>query len=533
MLDNPLASCLVRQVRLINLRQGESVADVTPLDVRVVAGTITEIGARLRRRGGEQVQDADGLWALPGLWDQHVHLGQWAALSGRLDLSGAASVEQACALVAEAVSTGSTGGGGSTGGDGSTGGERSTGVGGSTGEIRATIQGFGHRPATWSSPPTVAALDAASGTTPVVLISGDAHHGWLNTAALTALRLPSREGVIEEAEWFALFPRLAELPGAADDVARQLPRVLAAAAARGVTGIVDLEFADNPTLWPPRVAAGLTAVRVRAGFYPDRLAAVLASGLRTGDPLPDGAGLATLGPLKIITDGSLNTRTAWCCEPYADHPPLPYGKQNVAPTELDALLAAATAHGLEVAVHAIGDAAVRDALDCFAATGARGSIEHAQLIKGSDLRRMAELGIRASVQPAHLLDDREVSQQCWPDRMERCFRFAGMLDAGVTVVLGSDAPVSPLDPWLAMAAAVHRGQPDQEPWQESESLSVRQALACSTDGVTALRVGGPGDLVLTPENPLLLQGSNPERAAALREWPVTATIAAGTLTHSV
>ena len=74
---------------------------------------------------------------------------------------------------------------------------------------------------------------------------------------------------------------------------------------------------------------------------------------------------------------------------------------------------ARTARGLEVATHAIGDAAVAEALAAYADTGARGSIEHAQLVGRDDVRRMAELGIRASVQPAHLLDDRDLTEQIW------------------------------------------------------------------------------------------------------------------------
>ena len=93
---------------------------------------------------------------------------------------------------------------------------------------------------------------------------------------------------------------------------------------------------------------------------------------------------------------------------------------------------------------------------------AAGSIEHAQLVNRADVGRMAALGLRASVQPAHLLDDRDVTERLWPGRAERCFPLRWMLDDGVDVVLGSDAPVSPLDPWLAIAAAVHRSGDDRE-----------------------------------------------------------------------
>src|SRR5699024_1636044 len=226
------------------------------------------------------------------------------------------------------------------------------------------------------------------------------------------------------------------------------------------------------------------------------------TGLRTGDLLDGPDGLVRMGPLKIISDGSLHTRTAYCCEPYADGASLPHprGIQNVVPAELHDLLDRARRAGLSVALHAIGDAAVHDALDAFAATGVTGSIEHAQLVTDTDLPRLAELGVVASVQPAHLVDDRDVIDQCWPDSGRRCFRTATMINSGVDVRFGSDAPVSPLDPWLAMAAAVHRGDPADPAWHPQEALSVRQALACSTDGVERLAVGGPGDVVLLDDN---------------------------------
>ena len=222
-----------------------------------------------------------------------------------------------------------------------------------------------------------------------------------------------------------------------------------AAAAQGVVGLVDLEFSGGVADWAARWAGGADLLRIRHACYADGLDDVLARGLRSGDPLADDPRL-TMGPLKIISDGSLNTRTAWCCEPYAEKavPGFEEGQPNQSPAELRALLARAAAGGLDVAVHAIGDRAVTEALAAFEETGARGGIEHVQLTTRDDVRRMARLGVRASVQPAHLLDDRDVTERLWPGRAERCFPLRWMLDDGVDVVLGSDAPVSPLDPWL-------------------------------------------------------------------------------------
>lgn len=516
-----MSDCLIRGVRLVPIASAATPGDrgapcgpVTPaaeapVDLRIVDGVIAEVGPSLPRRSGETVHDGGGRWAIPGLWDAHVHLGQWAATSARLDVSGAEDVASARALVAAEVAA----------------------LPGGAGD---TVCGFGFRAATWPEQPTVAALDAVTSTIPVVLISGDCHSAWLNTPALDLLGLPHRESVVCEQEWFDVFPLLEErLPGLRARALAGYRTVVAEAAARGVVGVVDLEFARGVEQWPARVSEdGIDALRVRIGTYADGLDDVLHAGLRTGDPVGDSR-LLTMGPLKIISDGSLNTRTAYCCEPYADAATLehPRGMQNVHPEELRSLLSVARAHGLEVALHAIGDAAVRDALDAFEATGARGSVEHAQLMRREDVPRLARLGVTASVQPAHLWDDRDVAAHCWPDRADRCFPFRSILRSGARLALGSDAPVSPLDPWLAMAAAVHRSADDREPWTPNESLTVAGALACSVDGQGTLDVGARGDVVLLDTDPTDLGEQGADAAAALQETTVAATFLAGRLTH--
>ncbi|WP_238706038.1 amidohydrolase family protein [Serinicoccus marinus] len=160
--------------------------------------------------------------------------------------------------------------------------------------------------------------------------------------------------------------------------------------------------------------------------------------------------------------------------------------------ELTELLHRAKGAGLEAALHAIGDAAVGAVLDAFAASGAVGSVEHAQLVDPADVRRWAALPQRvvASVQPAHLLDDRSVTEQCWPDRTDRTFTLRSFLDAGIELTLGSDAPVSPLDPWQAMAAAVHRGPEDGESWHpEQEITPGRRSRPPSTGSASAWETG--------------------------------------------
>ena len=497
-----MSSFLLRNARLVEL--GEGPGPDRPLDVRVHEGRVSEIGERLAHDSWVREYDAGGRWLVPGLWDQHVHLGQWTVSSQRLDVAPARSAEEACRLVADRLV-----------------------------EVPGVpVVGFGHRLSRWDRDPTVSELDAVAPDTPVILISGDAHHAWLNTTALIALALPVRDTVVSEGEWFAAYARLITLVGNDGTSPAAYLRTLEHAASLGITGIVDFEFSGGVEDWVDRFQAGADLLRIRMATYADGLDAVIAAGLRSGDVLPSCDERITMGPLKVISDGSLNTRTAWCCEPYADGSG--HGAPNQTTDELRELLTRARQHDLEVATHAIGDAAVREALDVYAETGARGSVEHAQLVRRDDVRRMAALGIRASVQPAHLLDDRDATEKVWPGRGERSFALRWMLDEGVTLALGSDAPVSPLDPWLAISAAVHRTADEREPWHAEQSLTPREALAASVDGQGTVHVGSRGDLVLLDDDPLVRDASDPaEQAKRLREMSVHATFVAGRPVHGI
>ncbi|MCK0112350.1 amidohydrolase family protein [Ornithinimicrobium sp. F0845] len=488
---------------------GERTAGSRPVDILIRDGRVAAVGTDLPA-GGVPELAGEGRWVVPGLWDHHVHAVQWAMVRSRLDVSAAVSVEHALSILAGAL--------------------------GADPAATAPLVAWGHRSAGWPQPPTTAHLDAVSPVRPVVLISGDGHHGWLNSAAMALLGAPYRAEVIQEEEWFAIYDRLGELPGAADQGEAAVIDAVRDARARGLVGMVDLEFSPAWDQWPRRIAQ-VGPFRVRTGVYPGRLAEVLDRGWRSGDPLPGTDGWAVMGPLKVISDGSLNTRTAWCCEPYAvTHPgasgPVgaPHlGAANYSEDELRAVVDLAHGSGLEVALHAIGDRAVRQALHVLQATGARGSIEHAQLVAVADLPLWAGLPVRGSVQPAHLLDDRTVTEQYWPERTDRTFALRRLVEHGIPLALGSDAPVAPLDPWLAMAAAVHRAPDGGDAWHPELALTPAEALGASTDG-RSLRVGEPGDLALLEADPLA--GDDPvEQARVLRRMAVSATVVGGHVVH--
>ena len=143
--------------------------------------------------------------------------------------------------------------------------------------------------------------------------------------------------------------------------------------------------------------------------------------------------------------------------------------------------------------------------------------------------RFAGLGLVASVQPEHALDDRDVADRLWAGRTGRAFAFATLHRAGARLALGSDAPVAPLDPWIALAAAVHRTADDRDRWHPEQEIDRATALGASfgvVDGsAAAVAVGAPADLVLTDADPTTCD------PATLRAMPVAATLVGGRFTH--
>ena len=542
--DHPSADLLIRDVRVVPfrfrtelsaLRRGRSASGALaapppspePVDVRIEAGRVVEVGRGLSAPGVRVLQ-ADGSFLIPGLWDAHAHLDMEAARSARINTLATRSAEEALELVVQVLQ------------------DRPA------DSQPTTIQGFGHRLSNWPRVPTVAELDEVTGETPTLLISGDVHSGWLNSAALRALGLPGASAQdpgapMKEDPWFALLDRLDEVPGTRELRESGYRRVLADMLARGITGVVDMSWSEDPDDWPRRVR-GMTAQgvlpevlpRIRIGVYRDKLERWIAGGLRTGTALagspylPDGSPVLVQGPLKVIADGSMGSGSAHMYEPYPTELGLEHshGVVNIDRAELTDLMAHAARQGYEMAIHAIGDAAVDDVAAAFALSGAAGRLEHAQLLPADALdepngalRRLVGCGVELSVQPAHLIDDWAAVGRVWPGLEGRTYAFADMVAGGALLQLGSDAPVAPLDPWLAMAAAVGRKTPDGSVWSPGQRLTVEEALAASVNGAGPVAVGSQADLVLLAEDPLRLGADELARVRPL------ATIVAGAVAH--
>lgn len=477
-----------------------------PVDVTVSAdgrvASVEPVGTQ--RPTGNRVIDLDGRWLMPGLMDHHVHFTMWAKHRGRVSLAGTRSADDVINVVRGALVDHPVV---------------------SLADVEPLV-GSGYQDALWPDVPTAQMLDEVAVHVgqygrPIVLIGHDMHSAWINTAAGERYRMPA--GLLRENAAFALQIAL-ETEEMADPrrVEVLVSDAALAAASRGVTGIMDLEMADNPLVWASRVASGINALRVVAGVYPQHLTESLARGERTGRRVPGTKGQVTVGPLKIFADGALNTRTAWCFDTYPGTSDFGHAAQTRG--DLQRILSDARDVGFEVALHAIGDRAVAEALDAFEASGASGSIEHAQMVREQDVARMAALGIVAGIHPEHLLDDREISDVMWAGRTHRAFAYGDMARKGVSLRMGSDAPVSPLDPWCGISAAVYRTRDELPAWEPSNAIDLGTALKISWAS-PAVRAGFHGDLVALDADPAELG------AQELREMPVALTVLGGRVTY--
>ena len=182
------STVLIRQARLVpvGVRMPGRPVEAEPVDLRIGGGVVTEVAPHVDTTGADEVIDAGGRWAIPGLWDHHVHLTTWSRTRTMVDLAGTTGPDEVTRRVEQHLAR-------------------------LAGLAPRLLNGFGYRSAAWSRPATVAELDAVTGDVPVVLTSGDAHNGWLNTAALGLLGVSGVSGPVDETDWFALQPAISEI----------------------------------------------------------------------------------------------------------------------------------------------------------------------------------------------------------------------------------------------------------------------------------------------------------------------------------
>jgi predicted amidohydrolase YtcJ len=387
-----------------------------------------------------------------------------------------------------------------------------------------------------------AALDAIE-TAPVLLRSHDYHSAALNTLGLIRAgflpRVPEIDGgsadrdesgaptgILREMAAFVASSQAEDLtaPELAEAVAAALPEFHRA----GVTAVHDMSGSRAHPALRALDAAGRLALDVYATVSPGEAAV---PELRT-----PGRAIAVVG-MKAFLDGALGSRTAHLLEPYegdACH----RGVAVLPPETVRDMVRATAAAGLPSFLHAIGDAAVRSALDAL--EGVRGPdgaalrhrVEHAQMVHDDDLPRFARAGIVASVQPVHMALDAPLVHRHWGARAREAFPLRRLLDSGAPLAFGSDAPIETCDVLDGIRCATERRGRDGTPLSPEESITPAEALAAYTSGAAwavgresssgALRVGDAANVTLLTQD----VAARPE---SLADAAVAATIVRGEL----
>jgi predicted amidohydrolase YtcJ len=508
--------------------------------------------------GTEVWRLAPELVVMPGITDAHLHLADAALADLEVDLAGLRGVDAVLAAIAETHA-------------------RMADAGDRTG----WLLGRGWSLDALGGWPDRELLERVAPGRPVSLWSHDHHSRWVSREALDLAGIDAHtpdphggrvgraadgtpDGLLFEDAVRLVDGCIPEPDGqllndAITDYARRL-------ASLGVVGVhdpgaldEDAVMARGPRLYRQLARAGRLPLRVVASVRERQLAAAIEVGMRTGSGIEVGMrtgsgieGRYRDGWLKLFADGALGSRSAALLQPYeaADIAGAATGSDRGmllrTREELAALADAAAATGIAVQIHAIGDAAVRLALDVLEKTprqadGAAHRVEHAQLVAPADVARFAAAGVAASVQPCHLINDAVAARAAWGSRVANAFPLRSLDAAGVLLPMGTDAPVEPPDPWAGIAAAVTRSSgrwaSSQPSFVAEQGIDLWRAIraacqdAARSLGITDeghLGVGARADLLALPA-PVL--DEPPRRGGALETARPLATLLDGEVVH--
>jgi len=485
-------------VEAVGIRDGRIAFAGTEVDLETRADPHTE-----------RIELAPDEVAIPGLTDAHLHLAQCAVALRQVDLSDARTIEEGL--------------------------ERIRAAHGRLADPAAWLEGHGWDSDRWGRWPTAADLETVAPGRRCAIWAHDHHALLASRAALRAGSVDREtadpdggvirrdpdgdpEGVLyEEAAGLVAIhvPTVAvdELETGLLSVSRQLV-ALGVVAVHDPGGLVpEPDFDWSFAAYRHLSDAARLPLRVHVSMRDDALDGAIAHGLRSGVALGDDpASRIRVGWLKCFADGSLGSRTAALLEdiePETDRP-LPLERRRgvwiTDSSRLAELAQRAAAAGIATQIHAIGDAAVRAALEVLAPTVPRvplmPRLEHVQLLDPADRGSFVAAGIAASVQPVHLGSDAAQARKLWGSRAEQHgYTWASIAGTGAVIAFGTDAPVEPFDPWPGIALAVRREDPrwpaGTPAFGAHESLSLDRALrAACIDPATTAREGDRGRLTV-------------------------------------
>lgn len=459
--------------------------------VAISGGTILAVGgdAELKRLAGPhtRIVDLHGRRVTPGFNDAHVHFtGGGDALAG-VQLGDADSPDVFRARIAAFARTQPKG---------------------------AWLRNGGWDHQRWSPAvlPTHQLIDDVTPDNPVLLWRTDGHMAFANALAMKLAGVdrntpdvPGGEivrdatgaptGIFKDAATALIESKMPPLTERELDGA--LTAAMAEAARHGVTSVQNMaDSADDPDSqrdfreFQTFERAGRLTVRI----YASRGLRHWSSLAEAGVQAPFGSDTLRMGDLKAFADGAIGSQTAWMERPFEGSSYR--GLQSVDlqhREQMFAMMQGADRAGLQLVIHAIGDQANRDILDLFEQVAQadgpadrRFRIEHAQHVDRDDFKRFARLGVIASMQPYHAIDDgRWVEAVIGHERSRTSYAWRSMLDSGVVLAFGSDWPVAPLDPILGIyAAATRRTLDGKTPggWIPEQRITVAEAVHAYTMG---------------------------------------------------
>lgn len=426
-------------------------------------GEIIATGSRERiERAGREVGEALGVkpWieeyreavVIPGFVDAHAHIGGLGFSLTGIDLRGAKSIEEFKERIRREVD-----------------------------RFSDWVYGRGWDQEEMGAWPTRWDVDEAVGNRPAVFVRICGHVAVLSTAALKRLGLEEYrgreldrgcDGTPTGLVYEGLVPLVLEEVKKGLDAAPIVAKGLHEMLKNGVTLVGDMDVGSK---WlggllglyssPPRPLPRIR-IYLRLNVF-EKLE-------RLGVKAPLGNGFLKIVGVKAFADGALGPRTAFLREPYADDETtrgiLLLDRRKVAE-----LASRAQGLGYDVAIHAIGDAALDEVLEGYRAAGCRCRVEHASIAHREQIEAIAKLGLRVAVQPHFLVSDSPWLLSRLGARVERAYPFREMLEKGVVLGFSSDAPVEPVNPLLGVAAAVRHPRVE-------ERLSVLEALYLYTRG---------------------------------------------------
>jgi hypothetical protein len=448
------------------------------------ADTVAIAGARIvfvgrqadapRLAPGGRPVDLKGATVIPGLVDSHVHLANLGAALERVNVVGVATEADAVDRVVQRAASGPKG---------------------------EWIVGWGWDEGAWANRlPDMRLLSARVPDHPVVLHGLHSFAVWGNRLAFERAGITrdtpapaggeirkdangSPTGVLLNNAVVLLTNALP--PPSHSQLRNRIVKALEALAARGYTSVHEAG-ADAPTLGVLEDLDRTGGLSLPVEVMIAARDTALVDAWRVRQPTPAGQRL-TVRSVKTFYDGAMGSRGALFLEPYSDRP----GHLGVGGAEYGfdrERMAAMMAAGYQVTVHAIGDRANREALDFFeavlakspAARATRPRIEHAQVVSPADLPRFAKLGVIASMQPSHAVEDMPWAEdRVGPERIKGAYAWRALRRAGARLVLNSDLPGTDYDIFYGLHSAVARANREGRPaggWRREEALTIEEAV---------------------------------------------------------